>query len=192
MICGDVETTKFRCHRCGRKFVDRSGFGEIHYFWQGSHPCAGTPCRGGITCGRGPYAKERRDGRRFGMNRTAPGGEVFCLGGCFCRRAKAAARHRGHECLWETLQDTGGGRYQFETMSAQSRHITSHDTAKDHDAVNLLRTVVKISGRPPIPLSDKLRGFRIGRRNVKDLPAILHAALCQVSSQQEACPQRRA
>ena len=29
--CGDAETSRYRCRRCGRKFVDRPGFEMLHY-----------------------------------------------------------------------------------------------------------------------------------------------------------------
>ena len=88
------------------------------------------------------------------------------------------------EKYYKTLD---GGRYQFETVSVKSRYVISHDTAKDklnYDATGLFRKAVKRAGKPLILLSDRLRGFGIGHRNVMEVGPqshILHFAKAAVN-----------
>ena len=168
---GNAETSKYRCRRCGRKSVDRPGFEGIHF--------ADRVVLFAVGClaeGESPAAAARtlkNDGMAKVSGRTVQRWRKKFSGlvDAFVSVLKLPHGIGAMSVDEKHFKTRGESRYQFETMSVQSRYIISHDTAKDklnYDATELFRKAVKRAGKPLILVSDKLGGFGIGHRNVME------------------------
>ena len=168
---GDAETSKYRCRRCGRKFVDRPGFEGLHY---SDRVVLSAP--GHVAEAESPAAAARtlkNDGMAKVSGRTVQrwAEKYSALVDAFTSMLKLPHGIGAMSVDEKHFKTRGGGRYQFETISVQSRYIISHDTAKDrlnYDATSLFRWAVKRACKPLVLLSDRLRGFGIGHRNVME------------------------
>ena len=168
---GDAETSRYRCRRCGRKFVDRPGFEGLHYSDR-----VVLSALGRVAEAESPAAAARtlkNDGMADVSGRTVQrwAEKYSALVDAFTSMLKLPHGIGAMSVDEKHFKRRGVGWYQFETISVKSRYVISHDTAKDklnYDATSLFRRAVERAGKPLVLLSDKLRGFGIGHRNVME------------------------
>ena len=167
--CKGNQTNKYRCHECGCKFVDRPGFEGLHFSERVILLALGCVARGHSTVDAARTIEEDKGVKVSGRNIQRWVKRFSGMIDAFVSMLKLPDGIGAMSVDEKHFKTQGKGRYLFETICVRSRYIISHDTTHDklnYDATELFQKSVKAAGMPLILLSDKLRGFRAGHKNV--------------------------
>ena len=178
----DDQTHKYRCRKCGCKFVDRPGFVGLHFSERVILLALGCVARGQSAKRAAQTVHDDKHVKVSGRNVQRWIERFSSLIDAFTSMLKLPGGIGAMSVDEKHFKSRGKSRYMFETISVRSRYILSHDTAHDklnYDATKLFQKAVKIAGMPLILLSDKLRGFRTAHKAVMcagPQPQTLHYA----------------
>ena len=176
------QTHKYRCHECGRKFVDRPGFEGLHYSERVILLALGCVARGQTPVDAARTIKDDKGVKVSGRSIQRWVERFSSLVDAFTSMLKLPNGIGAMSVDEKHFKARGKGRWLFETICVRSRYIISHDTTHDklnYDATELFRKAVKVSGMPLILLSDKLKGFKTTHKNIMcagPQPQTLHYA----------------